>query len=377
MIAKGKTALKYNKKHGFLFFCAVCLLLSLLAGCAKPPEPVQTPPPAVENPIIIPKPEPPIVEPEPTGPADPLTGLVTEEKIAKTIPIAVMINNYHLAFPQYGIAKAGIIYECMAEGSITRLMAIFNNYADIPEIGPVRSARDYFIDLAYNHGAYYIHYGGSPQAYAKVKSNAVKNLDGLSSLDGIMFWRDKERLKKGSYMIEHSVFTSGEKIIKGLNYKKYETESTEEIAPAFLFVKEDYTPSGGVVANKVTIPYGTYTVPIFTYDKERKLYLREQVKGAHIDGATGEQLAVKNVLVLYVPQKIIAKDKAGRLDIDMITKGKGLYITNGVAVPILFEKKALKEPIVYTTQDGKTLEVNCGQTFINCLDNSIDAIVEE
>jgi hypothetical protein len=130
------------------------------------------------------------------------------------------------------------------------------------------------------------------------------------------------------------------------------------------------------VANTVTIPYGTYTAPVYTYDVQNKAYRRDQVKGAHIDGQTGQQLLFKNVFVLYVPQKRIVGDSAGRLDITIATKGKGLYITNGVVVPIRFEKKSMKDPVVYTTEEGEILKVNPGQTFINCLDNSKEAIIE-
>jgi hypothetical protein len=166
-------------------------------------------------------------------------------------------------------------------------MAVFNNYAGIAQIGPVRSARDYFIDLAYNHEAYYIHYGGSPQAYAKVNKNKVPNLDGLSALDTVMFWRDKERLRKGSYMIEHSVFTSGEKIVQGLKTIKIRNRRQRNHRPRLSFARWNTTP-GGTPARKITIPYGSYNAPVYTYDAVRKVYLREQVKGAHIDGQTGE-----------------------------------------------------------------------------------------
>jgi hypothetical protein len=73
---------------------------------------------------------------------------------------------------------------------------------------------------------------------------------------------------------------------------------------------------------------------------------------------------------------MIAGDSAGRLDITVSTKGKGLYITNGVAIPMLFEKKSMKGPVVYTTADGEILKVNPGQTFINYLDNKKEAVIE-
>ena len=361
-------------KNTRFFLITAMLMCFFLVGCqADQPEPTPTIPPVLEpQPQPQPEPEP---EPEPKGPIDPLTGLETEQKYVDTIPVAVMINNARLAYPQYGIGRAGIIYECMAEGGITRMMAVFNNYADVEQIGSVRSARDYYIDLAYNHGAYYIHYGGSPQAYAKIKNESVKNLDGLSALDSIMFWRDKERLKKGSYMMEHSAFTSGAKIIEGLAYKKYETQATDEVKPAFSFAAEEYTPSGEKAAI-VNVPYGSSLSLMFTYNEETKLYYRAQRKEAHVDALLNEQLAFKNVFILYVPQKLIAGDTEGRLAVTIVGEGEGLYITNGVAIPIRYEKKSSLEPTIYKTEDGKILQVNSGQTYIGCVDNKKEAEIE-
>src|SRR3989344_1193710 len=64
----------------------------------------------------------------------------------KRRPLAVMIENHIEARPQSGIASADVIYEAVAEGGITRFMALFYcNLSDI-QVGPVRSARTYFLD---------------------------------------------------------------------------------------------------------------------------------------------------------------------------------------------------------------------------------------
>jgi len=287
-----------------------------------------------------------------------------------------MINNLQKALPQSGIGEAGIIYECMTEGSITRMLAVFNNYEGIEKIGPVRSARHYFIDLAYNNGAYYIHYGGSPQAYESIKKNGVKDVDGMTvpNGEGKAFYRDPVRVKqKGMY--EHSAFTTGEGLKYGLEYKKYELMSDEPLEPAFCFAEKEYTPDGEE-ALKVTVPQGSYVTPVFEYDEKTGEYLRFQFGKEHIDELTGEQLSFKNVFVIYAPQNNIKGDTAGRIDVKLTGELSGLYITNGAAVPIKYVKQSLKDPAKYCAEDGSELKVNPGRSFVNVLSSSKTAKIE-
>ena len=88
-----------------------------------------------------------------------LTGLPVAEELQKKRPIAVMLNNIEAGCPQYGIAKASVIYEAPVESRITRLMGIFEDWEDIEKIGYVRSSRDYFVYCAMEHDAIYCHFG--------------------------------------------------------------------------------------------------------------------------------------------------------------------------------------------------------------------------
>ena len=96
-------------------------------------------------------------EPDVTEPAadnsepqyiNPLTGLGTETDVSKLRPVSIMVNNIYQSLPQEGVSQADILYECLAEGGITRLMLISNDYEKLGQIGSVRSARDYYIDYA-------------------------------------------------------------------------------------------------------------------------------------------------------------------------------------------------------------------------------------
>ena len=97
---------------------------------------------------------------------NPLTGLACENDMSKIRPVTIMVNNIREALPQIGISEADIVYEIIEEGGITRLLCVYNDYSDIPEIGSVRSARDYFIDIADAHDAIFVHAGASKYAFA-------------------------------------------------------------------------------------------------------------------------------------------------------------------------------------------------------------------
>ena len=107
-----------------------------------------------------------------------LTGKYIDKKVAKKRPIAVMFNNISVASPQSGISQADILYECVTEGGITRLMGIFQN-TDSDRIGSLRSARHYFVSFAKEWDAIYIHVGGSDAAYDKIKALEIDDLNGI------------------------------------------------------------------------------------------------------------------------------------------------------------------------------------------------------
>ena len=125
-----------------------------------------------------------------------LTAEVEEEKTVQIFkgndrPFAVMIDNHQDAWPQAGLQDAYMVYEIIVEGGETRLMALFKG-VDLEKIGPVRSARHYFIDYAMENDAIYVHFGESPQASSDIKKYSIDEIDGISE-DGTTFWRVKDK----------------------------------------------------------------------------------------------------------------------------------------------------------------------------------------
>ena len=219
------------------------MILSISAGCGKKEEEPVEEEPVVEEPVE----KEPEEEPEevPEAPATPegmarsyLTGEWIDQELAGKRPLAVMIGNTSDALPQYGISSADIIYEVPVEGSYTRLMAIFQNYAGLEKIGSVRSCRHYFIYFAREFDAIYTHYGQAVYAEPVLDREDVHNLSGMdSSIETIMFYRDTNR------KAPHNAFISEEGINAGIEKKGYRTELSESYSGHYQFA-ENPVPSG-------------------------------------------------------------------------------------------------------------------------------------
>ena len=146
---------------------------------------------------------------------NPITAVLEEKKVeifkGNDRPIAIMIDNHSDAWPQAGLQKAYMVYEIIAEGGETRLMALFKG-VDVDKIGPVRSARHYFIDYAMENDAIYVHFGQSPQAESDIKKFSIKDINGIAE-DGTTFWRVKDKAAP------HNAVTSTKKLIELITKK--------------------------------------------------------------------------------------------------------------------------------------------------------------
>ena len=276
---------------------------------------------------------------------------------SKTRPYAVMINNHAKARINHaGLNDAYIVYEAVAEGGITRLMAIFKD-KDTDRIGSVRSSRPYFLDYALEIDAIYVHFGGSSQALSDIKTLDIDNVDGMS--DASAFWRDRTL----GVALEHTAFTNMEKLKSVVSDKGYRTKTNKKLLLNYkvdefnLDSKED-----SIVANNISIPYSHYVVTSYTYDAEKKVYNRFVNGVAHTDGITKSQYTAKNIIVMKV--KNYSLDSYGRQKLDNIGSGDGYYITNGYAVPIVWEKESRSSQTIYRYSDGTEIDVNDGNTYI-------------
>lgn len=341
------------------------LLLGLLPACSGggdlPEETASASPPPVAEVTA---------EPSPTpydGPVSPLSGLPIGEEWLNRRPVAVMLNNLKEALPQMGQSQADIIYEVPAEGGITRMLAVYQSVEGVGKIGSIRSARPYYLELALGHDAIFIHAGGSEDAYARISQWGVAALDGVrgpylsNQENGNLMWRDPERKK--SYSLEHTVVTTGEAIIQRFaGYTNLRQEHKEGYVYEMDFT-EDGTPSGGFSADHLQVPFSHYKTGEFQYDPQSGLYLIEEYGDAYIDGDTGEQVGVTNVVVLKTAIRNTG-DSLGHMTVDLSSGGTGYFACGGQTIDLLWSKDYPDGQLFYTDLEGDPITFGTGRTYV-------------
>ncbi len=281
--------------------------------------------------------------------------------------IAVMIDNHSDAWPQAGLQKAYMIYEIIVEGGETRLMALFKG-TDVEKIGPVRSARHYFIDYAMENDAIYTHFGESPQADSDIKKYSINEIDGIAE-DGTTFWRVKDKAAP------HNAVTSMAKLIESAKNKKYKMTSDKE--SVLNYVTDEVNLEEGQGAVSVTIPHSQLQTVKYVYDEENKVYERQARGKEQTDWDTKEAITTKNIIITFCDNYTLTdKENKGRQGLKNIGTFDGYYITNGRAIKIKCIKNARDEQTIYQDLEGNEIKVNDGNTFVNICPTAAKVILE-
>lgn len=269
--------------------------------------------------------------------------------------IAVSINNHHSAWPHSGLQDAFLCYELIAEGGITRILAFYKD-VNISKIGSVRSVRHYFLDYVLENDAIIVHYGWSPQAKEDIKNLKINNLNGI--YDSKTFYRDKSLNRS----LEHTAFTSIDRIKNGVKRNKYRDTSNVKLLNYSdkVFINDKYK----INANKLTIKYSSYQTTSYIYNENEKTYKLYMNDKEQIDLVTGKQYFVKNIIT-YQIKNVSLNDSKGRQNLENIGEGYGYYITEGKAVKIKWIKTSRESKTNYFNIDGTPLILNKGNTWIH------------
>ena len=270
-------------------------------------------------------------------------------------PIAIMIDNHRGAWPQAGLNDAYIVYEIIVEGAETRLMPVFKG-KNLDKIGPVRSARHYFLDYALENDAIYVHFGSSPQALSDIATYKVNNINGISESES-NFWRVKDK------KAPHNVVTNTKKIFEMANSKKYRTTSSTN--SLLNYQEKEVELNDGTIANEIEIPYSSSNVVSYKYNEQTKRYERYSKGNKRVDWVTNEVISTKNIIITFVENYTLKDvENKGRQGLKNIGDKKGYYITNGKAIEIVCSKSSRTEKTVYKDLQGNKINVNDGNTFI-------------
>ncbi|EET61596.1 hypothetical protein BRYFOR_06279 [Marvinbryantia formatexigens DSM 14469] len=295
-----------------------------------------------------------------------LTGKLTDASIAQVRPMSIMINNISDAMPQAGISRADVVYEAPVEGDITRLLAFFEDYADLDKIGPVRSCRDYFIDFAMEFDAIYTHYGQAVYAFDLLNSSMVDNISGLQYQDSVgeilgyagedIFYRTDDR------PAPHNAYTSYSGLMTAVERNGYSMQYADDYSGHFLFAADGERVSYSDGTATYIRPSLYSNSPYFEYDASSGQYLRYQYGGAQIDELTGSQLAYDNVIIQYCPVR--AYDDNGYIDIDTHSGGSAILFTNGTFQNATWSKDGNYGVTRYYDASGNELKINQGKTWV-------------
>ncbi|MBS4536904.1 DUF3048 domain-containing protein [Clostridium sp. D2Q-11] len=282
----------------------------------------------------------------------PLSGINTEESKINRRPVAIMFDNHKNARWQSGLSEAEIAYEYLVEGKITRYMGIY--LINDPEvIGPLRSARPYYLSSLLEYDAIYAHAGGSPQAKEEIRELGIADVDAIGAA-GSVFYRNNDVGKKAP----HNLYTSMESIREYAENKDFNKEAEFN---SFSFNKEGKDIDGDV-AKDISIHYDSDNITSYKYDEELSLYMRYKDGEKHLDEYDNTILTSTNIIIQEAKTQVL--DDQGRLQIDIVGKGKGTYITRGKYINITWEKTSRESKTKYYDEDVKEIILNPGITWI-------------
>lgn len=293
----------------------------------------------------------PTARPQPVRRA--IDGVALEPDASQPGYYAVMIDNMIDARPQSGPADASLVIEAPVEGGITRWLAVFPSDAKVTRIGPIRSARPYYVDWAMEFDALYAHVGGSPEALEKLHGLAIRDFD--EYFRSKYFWRDQARKSP------HQVFTSTE-LLAGAG--------TGDSAPVDPWQFKDLPdPDSRKPAGKdIVIPYGAPAYDVrWTYDPESGGYRRFQGGREQFDDG-GHAVSAKNVVVQFT--SVESTDAVDRKSVGTIGGGKALVAIDGKVRQGTWKKKDGHGRTRFYDDLGNEITFNAGQTWIQVVSES-------
>lgn len=296
-----------------------------------------------------------------------LTNQWVSTQIASRRPIAVMTPNEVHAIPHYNLSKASIIYEAKVEGSMTRMMALYEDWQDLDKIGNIRSLRSYFAYWSFEWDAILIHFGGPYFINNLLAMETTDSIDG--TYDSTAYFRTDDR------EAPHNAFASGSGIMNAIRNNGFTLENRGlNEGSHFLFAEQDVPNTlqqygeSSVLAEYIDM---TEAYPLtrcyFRYNEEDGLYYRYQhlsggTDGPHMDEATGEQLSFRNILV----QNILTEDIGdGYLAMQCHDTTKdGWFFTQGRGIHVNWQKNGDFGATKFYDDNGDEIHLNTGKTMI-------------
>lgn len=313
---------------------------------------------------------------EPKTESCPLNGVKRTKKAKdfweKRRPLAVMIENHIEARPQSGLSSADIVYEAVAEGGITRFVALYYcNLSDV-QIGPIRSARTYFLDWLSEYDALYAHVGGAntpgpADALSQIIKYGVKDLNQFS-IGFPVFWRDYQRLGR-PVATEHTMYSTTQKLWEVGAKRGWTATDSAGIKWDKNFVSWKFKDDkGGGTTPNIKVNFWEsqpgYQVE-WNYDKATNSYKRKNGE-PHVDLNNKQQLEAKVIIVQFQRESNANDGYPGNVHLLYGTTGSGkaLIFQDGNVVEGKWIKPKRTARTKYVDGSDKEIEFNKGQIWI-------------
>jgi hypothetical protein len=316
----------------------------VLRGQTVPPKPAPKQEAKVEEP------------PKPTTVASRLTGVQVAPELNNLPVTGVMIENSPDARPQAGLYDAGVVYEAIAEGGITRFLTLFLE-SKPGYIGPVRSVRPYFLDFLVPYDAAIAHAGGSGEALAQIKREKIKDID--HGANGSTFQRVSNRFAP------HNLYTSRDALLAAQNARGFTTSNFTG------FARKADKPVTPATARTIDLTISGFLYnPHFDYDAPTNSYFRSEGGKPHMDEKAAKQINPKVVVVLVMSHRY-----AGQYSVYGTTgTGKAYFFQDGTMTEGIWEKPERIKQFRFGDANGAPLALNAGQTWVSIV-SSFGAVV--
>ena len=350
-------------------FLPILLILCLFLTACKKTEPTPT------QPDTTPTTEATVPETtEATEPAveyrNPLNGAALTSAWTGR-PTAVVVNNLKYALPQYGINDADFFYELETEGGITRCLAVYSDITKVDTVGPIRSARTFFNNIALSYDAPIIHCGGSVRGRNAGFEDSNAKIENWEHIDqvynGNYFFRDEDRYYYQGYNWEHTLFAKGKKLYQGLQDKEMAAPTSRSEDFGLLFDEKPLL--NGSPATELTVYFRGDKTTGFVYDEATGTYKASQYGTDWVDaGHDSTAMSFRNVIVLYTDQWNRHDGEYSRSYYTLSGSGNGLLAIDGKLVPITWSRDDLRTSFSYQLTDGTPVTLGTGHTYVAVAD---------
>jgi hypothetical protein len=286
-----------------------------------------------------------------------IDGRIVANNDSSLMPVGVMIENLPSVRPQSGLSKAQVVYEALVEGFSTRFLVIFDPKELPDKIGPVRSARPYYLEWISEYNGLYAHAGGSPEALGAIQGLGIRDLDALRK--GGYFWRDNTQ------SAPHNLYTSKELISYAIRDLGFEGEQADfELG---IYSGDPEMTDRPTDAKKVIVRFSGYNYEVeYQYDRETDEYLRFNAGVEHRDQNTDQQIRAKNVIVVEIPPVVSIGEK-GRLTFDIQGEGRALVARHGEVIEGAWKKPDRTTQTKYYDSNGEEIDLGRGNTWIHII----------